>query len=831
MKKYQDIQRRRNNPASPLKRSSTTPNFRSKAEQVLDEDVDDREEDEETLQLQLAEIQARLKLKQLQKSRGRSGSNVDDGEDTRARPASAISSSSRSRDYTSTPRSTKGPSRKANTDDVQVPVSPTRKELPSTDPLSPRRYLMGIDKGWKGSDVSLKRPPSSRADPRPNSQLGSRDGLTPRSNDLFAARPHSSAGGGGAGRIKSFSERMAEGRAAEKAEKSRMERAEKVKANRSSGFQLDSSEMESFKAAAAEAKNSPPSFANRARQPESFSREDILRSLGQSRPAGLHRSQTTPSVRRMDSADPKDRQSQLHRRNHTTESEAVSSREKDHQHGGGAEGTGPLKKAPDASKFESYSSLHLSNRVLPHSFLSRNLGDKTILRIPDLLRTIKAPAFELPEEIDGDFVVFGIVASKSDPKEVKNSGNASAKPQDPYDDGLNNTSRYMVMTLTDLKWTVDLFLFDTAFPRYYKVSEGTLIAILNPTIMPPPKHKLDTNRFSLALSSSDDKVLEIGYSRDIGFCKAVRKDGKTCQSWVDGRKTEYCDFHVDIQVRRTQGQRMGVNSGTGMFGPGGGTGQRTGIFGSEGGKKGDGRGGGSRHGLRPEGAQYDWGSQSLYYVAPAPKNRGSSQTSFSPTPGKSAASLIDASDDPFIAAGMMGRGMENKEERLRRRLATQQRERDITQKLVSGRVGGVGAEYLRSRTANENPSADASQEKTLGTPTTPKALPSTNGISLSSFGKANNVRLSPKKRAHDGDKPHGSGVKKTRFITAKGIREAGRDSLGVPTMQRPQKNRLYRTMMMNWISFDGSNTFPLDLSPFSLSPFELETRSMGTILS
>jgi len=34
------------------------------------------------------------------------------------------------------------------------------------------------------------------------------------------------------------------------------------------------------------------------------------------------------------------------------------------------------------------------------------------------------------------------------------------------------------------------------------------------------------------------------------------------------------------------------------------------------------------------------------------------------------------------------------------------------------------------------------------------------------------------KRAHDGDKPHGSGVKKTRFITSKGIREAGRDSLG-----------------------------------------------------
>jgi minichromosome maintenance protein 10 len=51
-------------------------------------------------------------------------------------------------------------------------------------------------------------------------------------------------------------------------------------------------------------------------------------------------------------------------------------------------------------------------------------------------------------------------------------------------------------------------------------------------------------------------------------------------------------------------------------------------------------------------------------------------------------------------------------------------------------------------------------------------------LNFVTFGKADNVRLGPMKRAHDGDKPHGSGVKKTRFITSKGIREAGRDSLG-----------------------------------------------------
>jgi minichromosome maintenance protein 10 len=122
---------------------------------------------------------------------------------------------------------------------------------------------------------------------------------------------------------------------------------------------------------------------------------------------------------------------------------------------------------------------------------------------------------------------------------------------------------------------------------------------------------------------------------------------------------------------------------------------------------------------------------------------------------------------------MVGRG-ESKEERMRRRLATQQKERDITQKLVSGRVGGVGAEYLRTRAGNETPN----KQKGPSTPGVPKSPPNVNGIDMTTFGKAKNVRLSPMKRAHD--KPHGSGVKKTRFITSKGIREAGRESLGAP---------------------------------------------------
>lgn len=753
--------------SSPLKRSNTTPNFRSKVNQVLDEGEDGgegegEEEDEETLELRLAEIQARLKLKQLQKSRGRSGTATSHNEED----DDSLGSATRSH-HTAAPRSPPRSQRKAPTNEVQVPVSPTRRPAPAPEPWSPRRYQLGIDKGWKASDVSLKRPPSSRMEARPTSQLGTRSGAMSRASDTFSSpRPQTSPSSGGLPRIKSFSERMAEGRIAEQAEKSRLEKAERVQAGRSTAFQFDQTEIESYKNAAAnEPQSTLPTSMGREPETYNFNRAEILRSLNRPQGAGLKRSQTTPNMKE------------------------DNFRRKFNKNDGQNEEVEAASNGPDSSKFESYSSLHLSSRILPHSFLSRTLTDKTVLRIPDLLKKIKGPAFELPDSIDGDYVVFGIVASKSEPRQTKQPQNATSKSVDPYDDGSNNTSRYMAITLTDLKWTIDLFLFDTAFPRYYKITEGTLVAILNPTILPPPKWKLDTNRFSLALSSSDDKILEIGKAKDIGYCKAVKKDGKTCQSWVNAKKSEFCEFHVDLQVRRTQGQRSGVNSGTGLFGPGGRSGSRLGVYSPERGRQGSRLVNPSpREGLKPEGGQYDMASGSTYFVAPAPKSRGANRTSYNPfAGGQGSAAMLDGDDDPFIAAGMMGRGSENKEERLRKRLIAQQRERDITEKLVTGKAGGVGLEYLRSRTAEGQPAnkGSSTQSATSGTP---KGLPSNSSeFNLSTFGRAKNVHLSPKKRSHDGDKPHGSGVKKTRFITAKGIREAGRESLGGPEATGSQR--------------------------------------------
>ncbi|PGH17809.1 hypothetical protein AJ79_00950 [Helicocarpus griseus UAMH5409] len=758
-KRYQQMQDRRHAARSSERNFDTTPYARTKANQLLEDGVKndiEEDDDEETLQLKLAAIEARLKLKKLQQSKSKPKPSSFEGEPNSI-PGSP-SSRPPSRFLIERKRKAANISQQEN---IQVPVSPSKRVAPTTEPVSPRRIVLGIDKGKKGSEVSLRRPPSSKTTGRPASAIGGyRDEALLRRGHNNTPRGSGLSSEEGLQRPKSFSERIAESRSADR---SKREKAHLLHRKRNTAFALDKDEIDRYHHAAKEEESKASSFESprRGYRIEEFSRDDILQSYN--RPGSALRK--TKSVSSIRDDDPATKPSSLYGANRQTqgfqrqpESQAVPPLPNNDGIGDDNPQDTKPTKASDPSKFEPFSGLHLSTRILPHSFLTRTLDSKTPMRIPDLLRTVKGPEFD-PPDTDGDYVVFGIIASKSSPKQHQEAKNGSTKNTGADDDGLNNNSMYMVLTLTDLKWSIDLFLFSTAFPRYYKLVPGTVVAILNPSIMPPPPNKIDTNRFSLTLHSSDDTILEIGKSQDLGFCKSIKKDGKVCETWVDGRKTEFCEFHVELQLRKTTAKRMEVNSGPGVFG--GHSGSRTGIFGRS-------RGSRDQHqnGLRPEGAQTDRETGSTYYIAP-------------PVPGgRSAASLLDA-DDPFIAAANdFQRGGNGKLDRLQKRFAEQEQERQIAEALEKS--SSVGAEYLRHRQSNSTPSG---RRDGAATPANSVDSGHNNGrkgnepvqsartaLGLDSTTKnASDVKLGPMKK---------SAIKKTRFVTAKGIRDAGRDSLG-----------------------------------------------------
>ncbi|KTW25705.1 hypothetical protein T552_03317 [Pneumocystis carinii B80] len=203
--------------------------------------------------------------------------------------------------------------------------------------------------------------------------------------------------------------------------------------------------------------------------------------------------------------------------------------------------------------YDPYSMLYLSKRNISYDELRLYFKGKKIFLLPELLKTVTAPTYEFPDH-DNDYIVIGIIAYKSIPKYIQN--------------GKKNTnikSRYCVLTLTNLKWEINLFLFDGAFERYWKIQVGYIIAILNPGIMKPKK--IDSGDFSLVLSHEYDSLLELGLSRDLGFCNALRRDGKQCTSWIDRRHSEVCGFHVDQGMHKIRNARMEVATGTRLYSP------------------------------------------------------------------------------------------------------------------------------------------------------------------------------------------------------------------------------------------------------------------------
>ncbi|KFY27432.1 hypothetical protein V493_03504 [Pseudogymnoascus sp. VKM F-4281 (FW-2241)] len=729
---------------SPSKRSRQTPTrdrqYGAAALSTESADMNDDEgedEDEETLQLKLQEIQARLKLKKLQKSKAGGGDAVATLPRSGTAPNLRASSSAavHGRSNISGLREERQ-ERARSQASIHVPVSPVRKLQAPEPTRSPSRVLLGIDKGLKGCDVSLKRPPNLRKPTDALMDNVKRAGgylqrsKSPMANqDPFAPIPSTSQSQ--TRPATSFSERMAKVRDQETTQK---ETDARIKRLRSRAFDIDARQMEDFKSAAVPLPEVQP-------QVPEFSRDQVLNGLQGPGGGTLQKSKSTSYLNSASRNVSGSTASTL-----AQSTDSLPSSQLGPKSSASSIQSIPSGSQTESVEFESFSSLHLSKRIIPHNVLSRTLAGKKIFTLPDLLRDVKAPDFRLPD-IEEDVVVLAVLASKSDPKPQKN--------------GATKGQKFMVQCLCDLKWEVDLFLFDTGFQKYWKLTTGTVVAILNPSIMKPVK--TDTGRFSLAINSSDDTILEIGTARDLGYCKSIKKDGNSCSTWVDKRRTEYCEYHVNETLKRTKASRMEVS---------------TMDFDYKAGKRGGRRNNDlSNHAERrsellkkTQSVAYDRGTQSTMYV-----HRGG--------------------DVRF--EGEAGEKMQ-KAQRMRQRLAEKEKERDL-QKQLADLGGGLGAEYMRLGSGSQQSQRQESEADLWQ----PEARPDAKELGLLG-GKASDMSLGPAKRKRAGTNSITSSTaavgwggqltkelgrmkdgerlqpvkKKTRFVTAKGIREAGRESFG-----------------------------------------------------
>ncbi|KAF4455554.1 minichromosome maintenance protein 10 [Fusarium austroafricanum] len=709
---------------SPSKRARNLPSMNLMAE--IGNDDEDEDEDEETLQLKLQEIQARLKLKKLQAAKSKkTEESVEHLHTTTSELVISTQVPSRSRRATTPTKEL--PARQQN--NVEVPASPVRRVQEPLIQTSPSRVLLGIDKGLKARDISLKRAPSYR-DSQTTTEIGHTGYLRSRSKTTGSANSSFSS----ENRPMSFNERLVSARTDEAA---RAQRQKDIQKLRSNAFGISQDEMEQYKKKAVD-------IPDELLQAPSFSREEVM---GTTKPAGLQRSYTVPNAQASNKNPP------------TSTSTALTRRKKIPP--------GEVSEEQDAG-FDPYSSFHLSKRILPHGVLARHVSGKKVYTIKDLLKVVKAPDFALPD-IEQDIVVFGILAKKSEPRAHKPT-QKNGKTED--------RGKYMVMTLVDLEWELDLFLFNSGFTRYWKLTEGTVIAILNPTIMPPPPGRHDTGKFSLVINSDDDSIIEVGTSRDLGGCQSVKKDGDLCGVWINKKRTHHCEFHSNEAIRKQRSTRMEVNGSS---------------FGARKKNSRDVYGGGVEK-KKESARKYDWETKTHWFASRS----------------MSAADLIDGKDrtpnDQKERAEFLKRGLEAKE-----------KEREMMKKL--GQVGNAaGRDYMRQAGSRTTalPIAGTSTQASSSTHATEEVY-RPDAKSLGLLGKDSAIHLSPVKRKRPDSSQAGSQVgsvastgpsafgwgsnlknklskmkegeklrkdeqppvrKKTRFVTDKGIREAGRESLG-----------------------------------------------------
>ncbi|XP_065673632.1 protein MCM10 homolog isoform X2 [Hydra vulgaris] len=185
-----------------------------------------------------------------------------------------------------------------------------------------------------------------------------------------------------------------------------------------------------------------------------------------------------------------------------------------------------------------YSGIVISKPKLSSAVIEQRMAGKKIIKCSNIQATMKNG------DIEGDWVTVGVIVHKTASKQSANGKNFSVWRLSDLGVGTENK-------------TVGLFLFGEVYKEHWKTQVGTVIALLNPSIMKQEKGQ----EVSISLDNPK-KLMEIGIAKDLGTCKGIRKsDGKQCVMHVNRQYGDYCEYHVQRALNKAKAGRMELQSG------------------------------------------------------------------------------------------------------------------------------------------------------------------------------------------------------------------------------------------------------------------------------
>ncbi|CAG0902298.1 unnamed protein product [Darwinula stevensoni] len=213
-----------------------------------------------------------------------------------------------------------------------------------------------------------------------------------------------------------------------------------------------------------------------------------------------------------------------------------------------------LVSGSDSGFLEQFSGIRVTNPIISSVDLQGRMYGKHLVRL-GLIKghIIKGSSID----IEGDWVTIGVLISKSDSKQLI----SEAWPL-PCDFGFQGNP-YRIWNLNDLHdctQMVSLFLFGKAHKNLWKTSVGTVVGLLNPSIM--ESHANDNNQNVVATLSINDenRALLIGTSKDLGICRARKTNGTPCTMPVNKSQCEFCTYHLQTQYKKSALKRSELQS-------------------------------------------------------------------------------------------------------------------------------------------------------------------------------------------------------------------------------------------------------------------------------
>lgn len=182
------------------------------------------------------------------------------------------------------------------------------------------------------------------------------------------------------------------------------------------------------------------------------------------------------------------------------------------------------------------SGIRIINPLISSQELTLLIGNKKLIKMSCLKSHLAKQT-----ESDDDWVTMGVLVSKM-----------SKKSQ--------NGNDYSLWKLSDLKTEqcASLFLFGKVNEQHWKLPVGAVVALLNCTVMSDSKGKsFQKNKNEICSLTIDhgDKLLLLGTSKDLGYCKATKKDGQVCGNMISKAEDEYCLYHIKSAYRKFSSNR------------------------------------------------------------------------------------------------------------------------------------------------------------------------------------------------------------------------------------------------------------------------------------